>query len=71
MNKEVIVSAGVIGSPKILQLSGIGPSALLNKLNIPVNVDLAGVGTNYQDHAYVMTFNFCMLPEFYTASVSY
>ena len=55
--KEVIVAAGAIGSPKILQLSGIGPAALSQKLGITSLVDLPGVGSNYQDHSYSMTFN--------------
>lgn len=48
--KEVVLAAG-IHSPQILQLSGIGPKALLNKYNIDTLVDLPGVGTNFQDHA--------------------
>ncbi|MDO8388427.1 MAG: GMC family oxidoreductase N-terminal domain-containing protein [Polaromonas sp.] len=47
---EVILSAGSIGSPQILQLSGIGPAALLQQHGIPVRVDLPGVGANLQDH---------------------
>ncbi|MBA3593453.1 MAG: GMC family oxidoreductase N-terminal domain-containing protein [Polaromonas sp.] len=47
---EVILSAGSIGSPQILQLSGIGPGALLRQHDIPVLVDLPGVGANLQDH---------------------
>lgn len=47
---EVILSAGAIGSPHILQLSGIGPAALLQKHGIPVLKDVPGVGGNLQDH---------------------
>ncbi len=47
---EVILSAGSIGSPQILQLSGIGPGARLQALGIPVQQDLPGVGENLQDH---------------------
>lgn len=48
--REVILSAGSIGSPCILQRSGIGPSGLLNRLGIAVRVDAPGVGANLQDH---------------------
>ena len=47
---EVILSAGAIGSPQILQVSGIGPGALLQGLDIPVRHALKGVGENLQDH---------------------
>jgi choline dehydrogenase len=48
--REVILSAGSIGSPQILQLSGIGPGTLLRKHGIDVVVDSPGVGANLQDH---------------------
>jgi choline dehydrogenase len=47
---EVLLCAGSIGSPQILQLSGIGPAALLQQHGIPVVHDLPGVGENLQDH---------------------
>lgn len=50
VNKEVILAAGAIHSPQILQLSGIGPKALLGQANITTVVDLPGVGQNFQDH---------------------
>lgn len=49
-SREVILSAGAIGSPQILQLSGIGPAALLQRHGIAVQADLPGVGGNLQDH---------------------
>lgn len=48
--QEVILSAGSIGSPQILMLSGIGPGQHLQSHQIPVEVDLPGVGQNLQDH---------------------
>jgi choline dehydrogenase len=47
---EVVLAAGAVGTPQILQLSGIGPGALLQELGIPVQHELAGVGENLQDH---------------------
>lgn len=48
--REVIVSAGAIGSPQLLMLSGIGPAAHLRDMGIDVAADLPGVGSNLQDH---------------------
>ena len=48
--REVILCAGSIGSPQILQLSGIGPGGLLQQHGIEVQHDLPGVGENLQDH---------------------
>jgi choline dehydrogenase len=48
--REVILAAGAIQSPQILQLSGIGPGPLLRQHGIPVLRELPGVGENLQDH---------------------
>jgi choline dehydrogenase-like flavoprotein len=48
--REIILSAGTIGSPKILQLSGIGPAAHLGAVGVPVLLDRAGVGANLSEH---------------------
>lgn len=48
--REVIVSCGAINTPKLLQLSGIGSAALLQKIGVPVVHDLPGVGENLSDH---------------------
>jgi len=52
-NQEVILAAGAIGSPQILQLSGIGPVELLAQRGIDVVKELAGVGENLHDHLQV------------------
>ncbi|KZV84924.1 alcohol oxidase [Exidia glandulosa HHB12029] len=50
-HKEIVLTAGFLHTPHILQRSGVGPAALLRAANIPVVVDLPGVGHNLQDHA--------------------
>ncbi len=52
---EIVVSAGAIGSPHLLMLSGIGPADQLRPAGVPVLVDLAGVGQNLRDHPHVYT----------------
>ena len=49
-NKEVVLSAGTIHSPQLLQLSGIGPRRLLESAGIETKVELPGVGQNFHDH---------------------
>jgi choline dehydrogenase-like flavoprotein len=51
--KEVILAAGAIQSPQILELSGIGDKHLLQSHGIPTLIDSPGVGENLQDHGYV------------------
>jgi choline dehydrogenase len=48
--KEVILSAGSIGSPQLLQLSGIGPKKVLQAAGVEIRHELPGVGENLQDH---------------------
>jgi choline dehydrogenase len=57
-NREVILCAGAIGSPRVLLLSGIGPAAELAPLGIPVALDLPGVGRNLQDHPLLAGINY-------------
>ncbi len=54
-DRELILSAGAVGSPHILQLSGIGPSDTLRHHGIAVRHELKGVGQNLQDHLQVRT----------------
>jgi choline dehydrogenase len=50
---ELILAAGAIESPKLLQLSGIGPGELLQSFGIPVLIDAPAVGTNLREHRYL------------------
>lgn len=49
-NKLVVVTAGALGTPQILERSGVGNPEILKKVNVPVVADVPGVGENYQDH---------------------
>lgn len=55
ISKEVILAAGTLHTPQLLQLSGIGDGILLSSLGIKTFVDLPGVGANYQDHPLLFT----------------
>jgi len=59
---EVLLAAGAIQSPQLLQLSGIGPAALLQSRGVPVVLDAAGVGENLQDHLQVRLLYECSKP---------
>ncbi|VWX62632.1 Oxygen-dependent choline dehydrogenase [Burkholderiales bacterium 8X] len=59
---EVLLSAGAIQSPQLLQLSGIGPRALLEARGVPVVHDLPGVGENLQDHLQIRLGYECTKP---------
>jgi choline dehydrogenase len=60
--REVIVATGALQSPQLLQLSGIGPPALLQSIGIPVRHALDGVGENLQDHLQVRVIFRCTQP---------
>jgi choline dehydrogenase-like flavoprotein len=56
--KEVVLAAGAIQTPKLLQLSGIGPKSVLQAAGVKVRVELDAVGSNFQDHPYgTVVFN--------------
>jgi choline dehydrogenase len=59
LGREIILSGGAFNSPQLLQLSGVGPRALLEKHGIPVVHDAPQVGERLQDHFYVRTFWKC------------
>ncbi|SFQ89462.1 Choline dehydrogenase [Halopseudomonas formosensis] len=52
-SREILLCAGAIESPKLLQLSGIGPAGLLQSLGIPVIQDAPDVGCNLREHVYI------------------
>ena len=60
--REVILAAGALQSPQLLQLSGVGPPALLLAFGIPVVHPLAGVGENLQDHLQARVIFRCTKP---------
>jgi choline dehydrogenase len=60
--REVILAAGAIGSPQILQLSGVGPGRVLQAAGVTVHYDLPGVGENLQDHYQVRPMYECNAP---------
>ncbi|KWT93458.1 MULTISPECIES: choline dehydrogenase [unclassified Variovorax] len=59
---EVLLSAGAIQSPQLLQLSGIGPRALLEQRGVPLVHELPGVGENLQDHLQIRLGYECTKP---------
>ncbi|OCP24826.1 MULTISPECIES: choline dehydrogenase [unclassified Ensifer] len=61
-SREVLISSGPIGSPHLLQRSGIGPAAVLRQAGVPVLHDLPGVGENLQDHSEVYIQYACKEP---------
>lgn len=60
--KEVILSAGSVGSPTLLQRSGVGPLSVLLSAGVPVRHELPGVGENLQDHLEVYFQVACLQP---------
>jgi choline dehydrogenase len=59
---EVLLSAGAVQSPQLLQLAGVGPANLLQSFGIPVVADLPGVGENLQDHLQLRVMYKCTKP---------
>jgi choline dehydrogenase len=60
--REVVLCGGTVNSPQLLQLSGIGPAALLKQHGVPVLHDLPGVGENLQDHYFARVTWRCTQP---------
>ena len=65
VSREVILSSGAIGSPRLLMLSGIGPADHLRSHGIPVVLDRPGVGSNLQDHLDLFVIAECTGPHTY------
>jgi len=59
---RVVLCAGAIGSPQLLQVSGVGPEQVLREAEVPVLHDLPGVGENLQDHLEVYVQHACAQP---------
>lgn len=56
--KEVILAAGAVHTPQLLQLSGVGPKSVLTTAGVKAMIDLDGVGANFQDHPFFfMAYN--------------
>jgi len=70
-NKEVILSAGSIGSPQLLQLSGIGPREVLRDAGVELQHELPGVGENLQDHLEVYFQYHCKKPITLNSKLNY
>jgi choline dehydrogenase-like flavoprotein len=75
---EVIISAGALHTPTVLQRSGIGAASFLATAGIPLTLDLPGVGANLQDHSgppvswnYTQPYNFYPLPVEMTANATF
>ena len=60
--KEIVLASGAVNTPHLLMLSGVGPAAELQRLEIPVVRDLPGVGENLQDHLAVAVMVECREP---------
>jgi choline dehydrogenase-like flavoprotein len=60
--KEIILAAGAIHTPQILQLSGIGPRGVLEAAGMEVLLHLPGVGSNFQDHSWFAMGYDCKSP---------
>lgn len=68
--REVILSSGTIGSPKLLEVSGIGNKDILEAAGVKSLIDLPGVGTNLQDHVHAVTVATTNITGYTTDSLS-
>ncbi len=60
--REVVLTAGALATPKLLQVSGIGPGPLLQRIGVPVVSELPGVGENFHDHLEIIAHGRCREP---------
>ena len=60
--REVVLTAGALATPKLLQISGVGQAAHLQQIGVPVVHDLPGVGENFQDHLEIIAHGQCREP---------
>nr|BBP86354.1 FAD dependent glucose dehydrogenase [synthetic construct] len=66
---EVILSSGAIGSPKLLEVSGIGNKDIVTAAGVKSLIDLPGVGSNMQDHVHAVTVSTTNIPGYTTNSI--
>jgi choline dehydrogenase-like flavoprotein len=66
---EVILSSGAIGSPKLLELSGVGNKDIVTAAGVQSLIDLPGVGSNMQDHVHAVTVSTTNIPGYTTNSI--
>ena len=71
VTREIVLCAGAVGSPHLLLLSGIGPLADLEALNVPVVSALPGVGSNLQDHLAAPVSYFCLEPISFSGAATF
>jgi choline dehydrogenase len=60
--REVVLTAGALATPKLLQVSGVGPAEHLRRIGVPVVHDSQGVGENYHDHLEIIAHGKCREP---------
>lgn len=69
-NREVVLAAGAVHTPGILQRSGVGPRDVISAANVSVKLELPGVGQNFQDHPLLNMFYNSKLRRYFQKKIS-